>query len=436
MCGVFVTIHFAVPRANPQTTMQHASTFKIVLGIALGLQAPVFAGTEAPAAGPAPSNPGDWCSRLKNKPGTLHNNKENPYLQEFQLSGRFQYQAAYLDGGDVNDRDYNERYDEYRRARIGARARFLQYFGVYAVLNMVDDSRHSGGDLDWGYSDFDEACVSFDLGKALGQGPFDALMLTFGRHKFTFGRESHTTSTKILTVERSAISNKVYGSLRPTGVSAEAAMGDWNFIAALYSSTTDGDENKAFNWYQDALIYYASAGYKMTDKLTLGADLVYNDANEDQGDNSVMNYRWAASLNAQYDAGKWGVIGDLIYGDNGGSGQGNSGTKGGDFWGVVVMPYCWLYKDKLQLVGQYYYQGAEEDNGVRVNSRYARASVPGGVNINSGRGDSQNAFYGGLNYYLCGHNVKLQGGIEYQTMSTPKGDFDTMTYIIAFRTCF
>ena len=37
---------------------------------------------------------------------------------------------------------------------------------------------------------------------------------------------------------------------------------------------------------------------------------------------------------------------------------------------------------------------------------------------------------------LCGHNAKIQAGIEYQTMDTPIGDFDTLTYLIAFRTFF
>jgi hypothetical protein len=71
---------------------------------------------------------------------------------------------------------------------------------------------------------------------------------------------------------------------------------------------------------------------------------------------------------------------------------------------------------KLQLVGQYQYQGASDDVGVRVNSRYGRADDIS--NINSG------------------HDAKLQGGIEYQTMDTPDGDFDSLTYVIAFRSFF
>ncbi|MCF7675235.1 MAG: OprO/OprP family phosphate-selective porin [Akkermansiaceae bacterium] len=420
--------------------MKHANTLQIALGIALGLQAPAFAGSETPVAKPAaPSNPGDWCTWLKDKPGTLYKNEENPYLQEFRLEGRFHYQAAYLDGSDVNGSGYNETYDEYRRARIGAKARFLQYFGANVSLNMVADDRHSDGDLDWGYSSFDEAFLTFDLGKAIGQNPFDSLLVNYGRQKVAFGQESHTSSTKLLTVERSAIANKVYGGIRPTGVSVDATMDDWSFTAGLYSTTRDGADNEAFNGWQDSAIYYANVEYKMNDELTLAGNVIYNDANLADGDNVIMDYKWATSISAHYDVGQWGVIGDLIYGDNGGSGYGHKSNRSGNFWGMVVMPYCWLVKDKLQLVGQYQYQGSSEDEGVRVNSRYGRASGTGpgtGIDVNSGRGDSHNSFYGGLNYYLCGHNAKIQGGIEYQTMDTPKGDFDTLTYIIGFRTYF
>ncbi len=431
---------FAVLSTHPLPTMQNANTLKIALGLALGLQIPASAGSEAPiiAPEPAPSNSGDWCIWLQNKPGILYKNKKNPFIQEFQLEGRFQYQTAHVDGSDINGRDFNQSYDEYRRVRLGAKAKFLQYFGAKYQVNLVDDGRNgaSPSDLDWGYSDIDEAYISFDLGKALGDSnPFDELKLAYGRHKFLLSHEAHASSTKLYTVERSAISNKVYGSYRPTGLTVNAAKGDWSFGGAVYSSTVDGEDNEAFNGWQDGVIYYLNAGYKVNDQLTLGADFVYNNADVNAGEDSIMGYEWATSLNAQYDADQWGIIGDFICGDNGDD-LGHKQSRTGNFWGVVVMPYYWLVEDKLQLVGQYQYQGSSEDEGVRVNSRYGRARVDNGIDVNSGRGDSHHSLYGGLNYYLCGHNAKIQGGIEYQTMDTPGGDFDTLTYVLAFRTFF
>jgi hypothetical protein len=415
------------------------------LTVALGLQLPAFAGTEAPAVAPAPSNSGDWCTWLQNKPGTLYKNKENPYFQEFQLEGRLQFQMAHLDGEDVNGEDFDSNFNEFRRARLGAKAKFFQYFGAKFQVDLVGDERinnEPNSGLGWGYEQIDEAYLSFDLGKALGQSAFDSLMVNYGRQKFVLGQEARTSSTKLLTVERSAISNKVYGSARPTGLSVDGTIDQWSFTGALYSSTTDNTEfnsNQGLSGWQDSIIYYASAGYQATKELNVRADFVYNDADIASGDDSVLAYEWASSLNAEYDAGAWGVIGDFTFGDNGGTSLANDSTRDDTFWGVMVMPYYWIMDEKLQLVGQYQYGGAESSDGIRINSRYGRARGTGdttGIDVNDGRGDEHHSLYAGLNYYLCGHNAKIQGGIEYQTMDTPAGDFDTLTYLLAFRTFF
>ncbi|HSP42734.1 MAG TPA: porin [Luteolibacter sp.] len=413
----------------------------LAAAMALGLQLHAIAGSETPPAitDTAAGSSGDWCEWLQSKPGTLYKNPENPWLQSFQIEGRFQYQLGYLDGSDVNGDDWSETHDEYRRFRLGLKSDFLRYFGAKFVVNLVNDQRNvsGGGDLDWGYDSIDEALLSFDIKKAFGAGPLDSLKLNYGRHKFVVGQETRTSSTKLLTVERSAIANKVYGSYRPTGLSLDGALGKWTFTGALYSSTTDGADNEEFSGWQDDVVYYASAGYQVSDELVLGVDFVYNNADAVDED-SIIGYRWATSINAQYDAGSWGIVGDFIYGDNGGSGMTGNADRQGDFWGLVVMPYYWIVDEKLQLVGQYQYGGADESEGIRINSRYGRGYGTGGTaaDVNSGRGDEHHSLYAGLNWYLCGHNAKIQGGIEYQTMDTPAGDFDTLTYLLAFRTFF
>lgn len=180
----------------------------------------------------------------------------------------------------MNGNDFSENHDEYRRFRLGVKTDFLKYFGAKFVVNLVNDERNisGGGDLDWGYDSIDEALLSFDIKKAFGAGPLDCLKLNYGRHKFVVGQETRTPSTKLLTIERSAIANKAYGSYRPTGLSLDGAIDKWNFTGALYSSTTDGTNNEAFSGWQDDVIYYASAGYQVSDELKLGVDLVYNHA--------------------------------------------------------------------------------------------------------------------------------------------------------------
>ena len=354
--------------------------------------------------------------------------------------GRFQYQIAYLDGEGVNGTDFEETHDEYRRTRLGAKGKFLQYFGFKYQVNLVDDNRNTagGGDLDWGYHSIDEAYLSFDLGKAIGADGFDRLRLSYGSHKFLLSQEAHASSTKLFTVERSAISNKVYESARSTGLRLDAAMGDWSFLATLDSSTTDGEDNTEFNGWQDDKFYSVHIANQVDEAIKVGFDFTYNGADATTED-SVLSYRWATSLHAVYDVGPWGVIGDLIYGDNGGSDMTANPNRQGDFWGFVVMPYYWIVDEQLQLVGQYQYAAADESEGIRVNSRYGRADGTGAAplaDVNSGRGDRHDSFYAGLNYYLSGHNAKIQAGVEYQNMDTPRGDFDTLTLLLAFRSFF
>jgi hypothetical protein len=113
-------------------------------------------------------------------------------------------------------------------------------------------------------------------------------------------------------------------------------------------------------------------------------------------------------------------------------------------------------KDRLQLVCRYEYAHSEEDQGLQLTSRYIRARHDDPlVNVNNGRGDRYNAWYLGLNYYLCGDNAKIMGGILYEDMAvsdnvkidrpkkrggdyyvTDRGTLKAFTYMIGFRTAF
>jgi hypothetical protein len=412
--------------------MQTMHKTQATLGALLALGLPALAG---PVAASAPSNNGDFCSWWSGRP-FQYKNSSNKFLQELRFEGRYQYQVGYVDGSDVNGDDFSSTYDEHRRFRLGFRTKIADYFSTKMVLNLVNDGRPNGGALDWGYQDFDEALVSFDLHKAVGGiGALDSLTLNFGREKFVLSREARTSSNNLLTVERSGLSNKVYGSARPTGFSADAKMADWSFYGALFSAGREGGNNGFIGSLDSSMIYLGSVGYKVNDLLDLRFDAVYNDS--DFGADSDLGYRWATSISADYNTGPWGVIADVIIGDNGDADNGVGNVNRQDnFWGLVVMPYAWIIEDKLQGVFQYQYANSSASEGLRVNSRYGRAGKNAPANVNGGRGDQHHSLYAGLNYYLCGHNAKIQAGIEYQNMDTPAGDFDTLTYLLAFRTFF
>jgi hypothetical protein len=387
----------------------------------------------AALAGPTVESPaaekssGDWCEWLQNKPGLLYSNKENPYFQSFQLGGRFMYQTAYVDGEDVNGRDFNDTYDEYRRVRLESKAQFLNYFSTKVSINIVSDGRSAGEDLDWGYDTFDEATITFDIKKAFGAGALETLSLTYGRHKFNMTEEVHMSSKEIPTIERSAIANKLYGAnSRPTGFTLDGSLGKWSATLGLFSGE---DDSEFIGGWNDGQAYYLSAAHQTNEQLRFVLDFVKNDPS---GNDDYLGYDWATALNGIYENGRFGAITTLVLGEN------NSATasQDGNFHALVVMPWYYLMEDRLQAVVQYQYAGASEAEGIRTNSRYFRSEHSAGVDVNSGRGDELHTLYAGLNYFLCGHNAKIMGGVEYASLDTPNGDASTLTYQIAFRTFF
>ncbi len=384
---------------------------------------------------PKEGNNGNWCDWLSDSPGLIYTSRrrDNPYVQTLRISGRFHYQAAYVSGTDVRGNDFNETHDEFRRARIEGRFDFLKYFRSEVNVNLVSDSRFRGQDLDWGYDTFDEATLRFDIGRLFDSIPLDSLRLTYGRMKLKMGEEDHESSRRILTIERSAIADKIGGDLsRPTGAMLELSKGDWDAMLGLFSGEID---RSTLAGWGAGKAYYASIAWQTTKELRLLLDYIENDA---KGGEDFLGYSWGVSLGATYQQDRWGVMANLLYGDNGGEANGWSDPRRqGDFHGLVVLPWYWLVEKKLQLVFRYQYQGSDESEGVRIESRYARAShnTPA-VDLDSGYGDSHHAFYLGLNYYLCDHNAKIMAGISYDEMRARTASFDATSYLIGFRTSF
>lgn len=428
----------------------HPTTLKAAAFLC-GLTSAAFAG-EPPAAAPQEDSGSmfsdfDFCSWLSSKPGTIYKNPGNPWLSEVQIFGRYHWNAAYIDGEGTNGRDFSEDYTDSRRFRLGAKIGFLNYFTFKGAVNLVDDQRFNGGDLEYGYQDFDEAVFTFDALRAFNVSGLDTLTLNYGRFKWHGGLEARTSSNEILTVERSAISNKLYQSARPTGFVVNAAKGKWNAYAGIYSSDDNVPDGISRNvegigGWNDGLMYTTELIYSYSDDLRFGWEFLYNDADA-RVEDSLLQYKWATTLSAEYAIGDGGVNLEVMYGDNGGQEIGNPKNRSGDFWGVVVTPYYWIVPAKLQAVAQYMYAGSEEDQGLRTNSRYVRATSYGsGGNpniVNAGRGNELHTFYGGLNWLICGDNLKLQGGAEYTFLNTPRvgdGDATALTWLFGFRSNF
>lgn len=341
-----------------------------------------------------------------------------------QLGGRFHWQAFHISGNDTNGDSFNDSHDDFRRARIEFRSEFLRYFDLRLNINLVGDNRFRGRDLDWGYENFDEANVTFDIRKSFAIGSLDTLKLRAGSLKHTLGSEAVESSNNLMTIERSAIANKIYGGSRPTGLIVDIGKNDWLLNLGLYSTEADSDFIGGFN---DGFAYYAALNWKATDSWSFRIDGLVN--RPDGGDN-LFGYGWAGTFNVIYETASHGFQSSLVLGDNGPG----FGPRGGGFHGVVIMPWYWIIEEKLQAVFQYQYSGADQAQGIRANARYLPASHdPLNTPLSSGRGDSLHTAYLGLNYHLCGNRLKIMTGVEYSDLATPLGKVDAITFVSAVR---
>jgi phosphate-selective porin OprO/OprP len=84
-----------------------------------------------------------------------------------------------------------------------------------------------------------------------------------------------------------------------------------------------------------------------------------------------------------------------------------------DLWGLMAMPF-FNATNRLQFVGRYTFLESDGPNGVRL-ATYESAVV-------GGRGDSYKDFYGGANYHVYGHKLKLQTGVQWADMNDRADD--------------
>jgi hypothetical protein len=262
--------------------------------------------------------------------------------------------------------------------------------------------------------------------------------------KMRITEEQRQSSKAIYTIERSMLSDKLAGDAsRPTGGTVELEKGDWSATLGVFSGEDDADFIGAWN---DGQAFFGSVTWAPNKEFSMTLDYVENNRS---GTDDALGYGSAASLSALYETPRWGILANFIYGNNGDGNPADSAkdraNRQGDFDGLIVMPWYWLMEDKLQLVVRYQYATSEETEGLRVESRYLRGHHDDPlVDINGGRGNDYSAYYIGLNYYLCGDNAKIMGGISLDKMrsinqtkkSSNPVNIDAITYSIAFRSSF
>lgn len=315
----------------------------------------------------------------------LYKNDENPIIQDISLSGRaqFEYFNVNSDQGDADDW-------EVRRLRGGFKMKFLKKLTLHAEADFDAQSP------DPFYHKLTDAYLSYTLN--------DAFVFTVGKHSVKFTLDGGTSSKELITIDRSNLANNLWFTEEyAPGVSVAGKIDNWQYFLGWFTS----DGNPEFGDFSAGTFLLGSIGYDFADSLhcdkaLLRFDYVYQ--TPDDNNSATRPFENIGSVNFNYERGRWGFGTDVA----GGLGYG----KQGDVFALMLMPSVYL-ADGWQLVFRYTYMNGD-DNSIRL-ARYENRVV-------SGKGDQYNEFYAGINWYLYGHKLKWQTGVQYAMMDDSKND--------------
>lgn len=381
-----------------------------------------------------------WCEIFDKS--TLYKNEENCLVQKVALAGRYhgQYLSQSLDFNDASmpangfSQQRGRSYWEHRRFRLGVKVQFLNDFTFFNNWNLADNSAIG---RDQFFNDIDEMYIKWKPSD-FSIGCFEGIYVTAGKQKSKITREFATSSKEILTFERSHIVNEVIAhDGKPWGIAfgfefcdIDHEFGAW--LGGMYESSSQGavgPDWPDFNHGNAAFSYRGSK--EITDDTTVFLDYLYTNVNAangrqgtaDDSELSFYNHVLALGTHTEWDLGTCdrvaGLYTDLIWGRDREARTGENGLEtvansndmpfGEDTFGLVLLPYYDL-TERLQVVGKYAYAS---------NTRLHRTQrhVPDTPNVTGAdfrpNLSDVHTFYAGLNYRLCGDNLKLMAGYEY-----------------------
>jgi phosphate-selective porin OprO and OprP len=336
---------------------------------------------------------------------TLYKNKDNPFIQELKLRGRYQGQAHWLDSEQEDDDDW-----ENRRARFGINAKFFD-----RKLDLQLDAQ-SNDEFDPVYNELVDAFLKWKINEDFS--------LTVGKQKPYLAHYDWVQSTNTQpTFERSQIFNQLRVN-RATGALLEATPGGWRWQAGVYSN----DMDREFGQFAAGWSFGAGLGYDFKESFSaeraeLRLDWLRRES--DPADTVLNRYENIVTGTFHLEDTRWSLVTELFFA------RGEAPTA---FGGFIQGTYD-LLPDKLQLVGRYSLGLSDDPDGLTAQARYERTApaLTGG-----GRGDRYHAAYLGLQYFIYGDKLKLLAGAEYSHLDGGGngGDFDGLTLLSGIRFSF
>ncbi len=316
-----------------------------------------------------------------------YSDDSNPIVQKVLLSGRFHYDFAREDADQGDHDEWNV-----RRLRVGPRITLFRKLTLHSEVEL-DPQRH-----DPLYVRFTDFYVQWTKNPRF--------VLTVGKQSAPFTLDGATSSRELLTIDRSNLANNMWFPQEYLpGVSLSGKRAPWVYRAAVYSS---GAMNREFGEFSGGTATLGVIGYDFAPRLgvreaLLTGNYVYQSTDRDNTFTRQLDH--IGSINFRFEDGKWGTRADFS------TASGYLGQSG--MWAIQAMPFVNL-TDKLQAVVRYTLVESDDPNGVRLATYESR--------IVSGRGDEYNELYLGANYYVYGHKLKLQTGVQFADMNDRAND--------------
>lgn len=336
-----------------------------------------------------------------------YNDAESPVVQRVLFTGRWQHDLAIVDhdGGTYKESNI-------RRVRFGPRITFFKDYLFHAELEVNPQERNPF------YVRFTDLYVAWQ------KNPKSVIQV--GKQSIPFTQEGATSSKELITIDRSNLANNIWFTQEyMPGVSVSGRVAPWTYRAGFYSS---GERNRELGEFNGGVFTLFLAGYDFGKKLgvkeaTLTGNYLYQRPDSDL--TAALNnlftkkFEHIASVHFKLEQPKWGFRGDV------------SKTAGysnqPDLLGMMAMPY-YNFTDKWQAVFRFTHLDSDALNGLSLNT-YENKVV-------AGRGDEYNESYLGLNYFIYGHKLKIQTGLQFEDMKDAANDggaFSGTSFTTGFR---
>jgi hypothetical protein len=326
----------------------------------------------------------------------LVNAPDNPYVQEFSLTGLFEGSGAWGDlKNDLETSDLNQNVSEtaLRRAQLGARMKAFYRTEITGLVETAGPSRMTG---------IQNLSARTRLRGESG--------VTLGKFRPLSTAENNTADADLTISERSLLSNMI-APADSLGVMFDAKRKGWTYRLGWFSNDFDDQMPRLNN---DGVIN-AGIAHESKTSTESGAPLrtrwflnyLYNV--DDQNSSTTPRHQYpgasqyqsvvATGLNLQMD--RLGFLAEFAYAN------GDSSV-----WGLTLSPTYWLMPGALQLVTRYHF--ADTESADALYGGYGPNADPffeGNGPIVSG--DEFHSFYLGANFHLHENRMVISNGVEY-----------------------